>query len=377
MGRANRMLAPRVRAIATGFAGILDRDPALAAKATHTGNPVRPAVIAAAATPYPPLDAGGPLQLLVFGGSQGARVMADIVPAGDRAARAALADAAEDRAAGARGGSAARARDLCEAAGRRPRWRRSSPTCRRAWRRAIWWCRAPAPRPSPSLRRSAGPRILVPLPHALDQDQRANAGVLMEAGGAIRLDQAEFTPERLAAEIAALAAEPGAACRHGRGRQGGRLDRRRRPARRSGAAGGGSPVDPSGGHVRHSPSAFGQLKPVCRPIRQPRNDAAMKLPREIGPIHFVGIGGIGMSGIAEVLMNLGYTVQGSDATDNANVKRLRDKGAKVFDRPQGREPRRRRGAGGVVGDQARQPGTRRRARASGCRWCAAPRCWPS
>src|SRR6187399_2915921 len=55
----------------------------------------------------------------------------------------------------------------------------------------------------------------------------------------------------------------------------------------------------------------------------------MKLPRDIGPIHFVGIGGIGMSGIAEVLMNLGYTGQGSDASDNANVKRLRDKGAKV------------------------------------------------
>jgi UDP-N-acetylmuramate--alanine ligase len=55
----------------------------------------------------------------------------------------------------------------------------------------------------------------------------------------------------------------------------------------------------------------------------------MKLPTDIGPIHFVGIGGIGMSGIAEVLINLGYTVQGSDASDSANVKRLRDKGAKV------------------------------------------------
>jgi UDP-N-acetylmuramate--alanine ligase len=55
----------------------------------------------------------------------------------------------------------------------------------------------------------------------------------------------------------------------------------------------------------------------------------MKLPREIGPIHFIGIGGIGMSGIAEVLINLGYTVQGSDASDNANVKRLRDKGARI------------------------------------------------
>jgi len=55
----------------------------------------------------------------------------------------------------------------------------------------------------------------------------------------------------------------------------------------------------------------------------------MKLPRDIGPVHFVGIGGIGMSGIAEVLVNLGYTVTGSDVADSANVKRLRDKGIKV------------------------------------------------
>src|SRR6266508_2075915 len=55
----------------------------------------------------------------------------------------------------------------------------------------------------------------------------------------------------------------------------------------------------------------------------------MRLPREIGPIHFVGIGGIGMSGIAEVLSNLGYTVQGSDASESGNVTRLREKGVKV------------------------------------------------
>src|SRR6202142_2100971 len=55
----------------------------------------------------------------------------------------------------------------------------------------------------------------------------------------------------------------------------------------------------------------------------------MKLPRDIGPIHFVGIGGIGMSGIAEVLANLGYTVKGSDVSESANVKRLRDKGIAV------------------------------------------------
>ncbi len=55
----------------------------------------------------------------------------------------------------------------------------------------------------------------------------------------------------------------------------------------------------------------------------------MKLPRDIGPVHFVGIGGIGMSGIAEVLVNLGYTVIGSDVADSANVKRLRELGIKV------------------------------------------------
>ena len=55
----------------------------------------------------------------------------------------------------------------------------------------------------------------------------------------------------------------------------------------------------------------------------------MKLPTELGPVHFVGIGGIGMSGIAEVLVNLGYTVRGSDASDSANVKRLREKGVVV------------------------------------------------
>ena len=53
------------------------------------------------------------------------------------------------------------------------------------------------------------------------------------------------------------------------------------------------------------------------------------LPLSIGTIHFVGIGGIGMSGIAEVLHNLGYSVQGSDIVDSANVRRLREAGIPV------------------------------------------------
>src|SRR5690625_3942464 len=53
------------------------------------------------------------------------------------------------------------------------------------------------------------------------------------------------------------------------------------------------------------------------------------LPLDIGIIHFVGIGGIGMSGIAEVLHNLGYKVQGSDLAESSNVQRLRDLGISV------------------------------------------------
>jgi UDP-N-acetylglucosamine--N-acetylmuramyl-(pentapeptide) pyrophosphoryl-undecaprenol N-acetylglucosamine transferase len=80
MGRANRFLARRVTAIATGFPDVA-ADPAVAAKMTHVGNPVRPAVIEAARQPYAAPAAGGTFRLLVFGGSQGARVMSDVVPA--------------------------------------------------------------------------------------------------------------------------------------------------------------------------------------------------------------------------------------------------------------------------------------------------------
>jgi UDP-N-acetylglucosamine--N-acetylmuramyl-(pentapeptide) pyrophosphoryl-undecaprenol N-acetylglucosamine transferase len=52
------------------------------------------------------------------------------------------------------------------------------------------------------------PSILVPLPGSIDQDQFANAGVLAQANGALRIPQGDFTPDRLAAEISALAAEP-------------------------------------------------------------------------------------------------------------------------------------------------------------------------
>ena len=205
IGRANRLLAPRVTAVATTFPDVFRGEPRLAAKATLTGNPVRPAVVAAAATPYPAEQT--PLRLLVFGGSQGARIMADIVPAAiaqlDTALRERLAIVQQ-----------AREEDL-------PRVREAYARCAVAADIAPFFSDLPARMAASHLvvgRSGAStvaelaaigrPAILVPLPHALDQDQFANAGVLEAGGGAIRLVQDMFTPERLAGEISALAAAP-------------------------------------------------------------------------------------------------------------------------------------------------------------------------
>src|SRR3954451_13995483 len=80
LGRANRFLASRVSAIATSLPGVLDQDPALAAKTTTTGTPMRPTILAAAALNLESPAPTGQLRLLLVGGSQGARVMSDVVP---------------------------------------------------------------------------------------------------------------------------------------------------------------------------------------------------------------------------------------------------------------------------------------------------------
>jgi UDP-N-acetylglucosamine--N-acetylmuramyl-(pentapeptide) pyrophosphoryl-undecaprenol N-acetylglucosamine transferase len=208
MGRANKLLSPRVTAIATGFPGVFDGDPALAAKAVQTGNPVRPAVVAAAAMPYAPLDASGPLNVIVFGGSQGAKVMSDIVPAAlaslDPALRARLKVVQQ-----AREEDFERVRQAYAQANIAADVARFFPDLPAR----IAACHLVISRSGAStvaeLAAIGRPSILVPLPHALDQDQRANAGVLEKAGGAIRMDQADFTPERVAADLNVLAADPG------------------------------------------------------------------------------------------------------------------------------------------------------------------------
>jgi UDP-N-acetylglucosamine--N-acetylmuramyl-(pentapeptide) pyrophosphoryl-undecaprenol N-acetylglucosamine transferase len=206
LGRANRLLGSRVQAIATGFPGLLASDPELGSKVTHTGNPIRPAVVDAASTPYP--DTGGPLRILVFGGSQGARVMADVVPAAielvPMALRARLSVTQQ-----ARDEDMERVRAAYERFGLRVEiepFFRDLPARIAASHLVI--CRSGASTVA-ELAAIGRPAILVPLPHALDQDQRANAAMLERAGGAILMDQVHFTPGRVAAEIDRLAASPG------------------------------------------------------------------------------------------------------------------------------------------------------------------------
>jgi UDP-N-acetylglucosamine--N-acetylmuramyl-(pentapeptide) pyrophosphoryl-undecaprenol N-acetylglucosamine transferase len=207
MGRANRLLSSRVSAIATSLPGVLDRDPELSKKTTTTGTPMRPAILAAAAVPYVAPDLTGPLRLLVVGGSQGARIMADIVPLAIERLEPALWN---------RLVLTQQVRDEDMA-----RVRAVYDKLKIKVELAPFFSDLPARLASSQLvvsRSGAGtvaelgaigrPSVLVPLPGAIDQDQFANAGVLVDAGGAIRLSQNEFTPDRLAAEISALAAEP-------------------------------------------------------------------------------------------------------------------------------------------------------------------------
>jgi UDP-N-acetylglucosamine--N-acetylmuramyl-(pentapeptide) pyrophosphoryl-undecaprenol N-acetylglucosamine transferase len=147
------------------------------------------------------------LRLLIFGGSQGARVMADIVPA-------AIARLEPELRARLRIVQQAREEDLA-------RVRETYGNLSVAAEAAPFFADLPARIAASHLvvaRSGAStvaelaaigrPSILVPLPHAIDQDQFANAGVLDRAGGALRLVQDAFTPDRLAIEIAALAGRP-------------------------------------------------------------------------------------------------------------------------------------------------------------------------
>ncbi|MDX2102459.1 MAG: undecaprenyldiphospho-muramoylpentapeptide beta-N-acetylglucosaminyltransferase [Alphaproteobacteria bacterium] len=203
LGRANALMSSRARSIAVSFpntSGLRVED---RAKVTLTGNPVRPAIRKLAEQPYPAPEAGGALRLVVTGGSQGARVLAEVVPTAltslptemrqrlivtqqvrpenlDEVARA-------YREAGVTADIAPFFNDLPDRLGR----------CHLAIGRA-------GASTVMEFAVAGIPAILVPLPTALDDHQTINASHAVEAGGAVLMPQANLTPPYLARRLFSL-----------------------------------------------------------------------------------------------------------------------------------------------------------------------------
>jgi len=217
VGRANRLVMNQVKVVAAAFP-IARFAPHDKSKIVLTGNPLRPEVEALWGAPYDVPQLGGPLRLLVFGGSQGARAMSEIVPA-------ALTRLPHDLKARLSVVQQCRPEDM--------------ETVRQIYRNADIRCElqtffADLPRRMADshlviARSGAGtvaelmaigrPAILVPLPGALDDNQTPNADILARAEAGWRVAQAELTPDSLARMLTRIFAEPGdlvrrAVCAH-------------------------------------------------------------------------------------------------------------------------------------------------------------------
>jgi UDP-N-acetylglucosamine--N-acetylmuramyl-(pentapeptide) pyrophosphoryl-undecaprenol N-acetylglucosamine transferase len=206
MGRANRFLSQRAQVIACGFPTLDGIPEALREKVVQVGNPVRPAVLEAAALPYPSFE-DGKLRLLVTGGSQGARVMSDVTPAAierlttEQRGRLVIVQQA-------RGEDLSRVEEAYKRLGV-------------AYEAAPFFADLPLRMAQAHLvlgRSGAStvselavigrPSILIPFPHALDADQAANAKHLEKTGAAEVMRQSGFTPEWLSERLATALAEP-------------------------------------------------------------------------------------------------------------------------------------------------------------------------
>jgi UDP-N-acetylglucosamine--N-acetylmuramyl-(pentapeptide) pyrophosphoryl-undecaprenol N-acetylglucosamine transferase len=207
MGRANRMLAGRVTRVACAFPTLLKAPPRVASEAVIVGNPVRPAIRALAGLPYTPPTAEGPIRILVTGGSQGARLLSELVPE----AIAALPDGLRQR-------LVVQQQTRAE----------SMESARRTYRNAVVDAEI-----APFFRDMAGrlgaahlvigrsgagsvcefavagrPSILVPLAIALDDDQGQNAKLLADVGGAEVARENQLTVQSLARALETLLTNP-------------------------------------------------------------------------------------------------------------------------------------------------------------------------
>jgi UDP-N-acetylglucosamine--N-acetylmuramyl-(pentapeptide) pyrophosphoryl-undecaprenol N-acetylglucosamine transferase len=205
MGRANKALAGRVKAIAGGF--LPPANGQYSDKTVATGNPVRPAVLAASEIPYTASQTGEPFQLVVFGGSQGAQFFSSAVPAAicllkdEQRKRIVVTQQArpEDK-----DSVIASYQKLGVKADVSPFF---GDMASRIGEADLVISRSGASTVS-ELSVIGRPSILVPYPHALDHDQAANAAALSAAGGASVIKQAELSPQKLSGLLSSALAEP-------------------------------------------------------------------------------------------------------------------------------------------------------------------------
>ncbi|MBB3309048.1 UDP-N-acetylglucosamine--N-acetylmuramyl-(pentapeptide) pyrophosphoryl-undecaprenol N-acetylglucosamine transferase [Rhizobium sp. BK196] len=205
MGRANKALAPRVRAIAGGF--LPESGGTFSDKTITTGNPVRPAILAAAEQPYMPSHPGEDFNLVVFGGSQGAQYFSKAMPT----AISLLDDALRTR---LKVTQQVRPEDMEMVRGCVAQLQMGADIApffndmaERLARAHLVICRSGASTVS-EISVIGRPAVLVPYPHALDHDQAANAAALAATGGAKVIAQSELSPERIASILTHVMNDP-------------------------------------------------------------------------------------------------------------------------------------------------------------------------
>jgi UDP-N-acetylglucosamine--N-acetylmuramyl-(pentapeptide) pyrophosphoryl-undecaprenol N-acetylglucosamine transferase len=203
LGRANRLLAPRVGRIATGFAETASLRPADRSRVVHTGNPVRPAILTVGQTAYAPPEPGRPIEMLILGGSQGARIFSDIVPS-------ALAALPPELRSALRVSQQARPEDRdrvtadLQANGivaEVETFFNDVPA--RLARAHLVICRSGASTIA-ELAATGRPALLVPYPHAMDDHQTANARAFADAGAGWTIPQSSLTQALLTERLAEL-----------------------------------------------------------------------------------------------------------------------------------------------------------------------------
>lgn len=205
LGLANRLLAGKVDQVCTSYE--LAKKAPLEARITRTGMPVRPAIVATGYTPYQAPDHDGPIRLLVLGGSQGARVFSDVIPAAVKLLPLELRRRLEisqqsrpedlDRAHQAFVGSDAHVQ-----------LRHFFDNVPELLTNAHLLISRSGASTVAEVSAAGRPSLLVPYPFAADDHQTANARTLEAAGGGWMMPQNKFTPETLAEQLVRLLTQP-------------------------------------------------------------------------------------------------------------------------------------------------------------------------